>query len=88
MTKINKTAARKLWNEGKEFTIVACNCGQNMVLLCGRVGRKTIATLTSLLINLQCSIAATMKPDAIPHITWRTNNPPARVLDVQHLTFS
>ena len=25
MTKINKTAARKLWNEGKEFTIVACN---------------------------------------------------------------
>lgn len=25
MTKINKTTARKLWNEGKEFTIVACN---------------------------------------------------------------
>ncbi len=25
MTKINKTAARKLWNEGKEFTIVPCN---------------------------------------------------------------
>ena len=25
MTKINKAAARKLWKEGKEFTIVACN---------------------------------------------------------------
>lgn len=25
MTKITKTTARKLWNEGKEFTIVACN---------------------------------------------------------------
>lgn len=25
MTKINKTAARKLYNEGKPFIIVACN---------------------------------------------------------------
>ncbi len=25
MKKINKTAARKLWNEGKGFIIVSCN---------------------------------------------------------------
>lgn len=25
MRKINKTAARKLWNEKKEFVIVSCN---------------------------------------------------------------
>lgn len=25
MTKINKTAARKLWNENKPFVIVSCN---------------------------------------------------------------
>lgn len=29
MTRINKAAARKLWNEGRNFIIVPCKCSPN-----------------------------------------------------------
>lgn len=33
MEKMNKTAARKMWNEGKEFWITACNLRSECGLL-------------------------------------------------------